>query len=86
MGTLGGGFGKRGGNGHFGSYAAGTMETVGFGDSGTAARFFYQAKASKADRAGSKHPTVKPIALMRWLVKLVTPIGGTVGASAGRYP
>jgi site-specific DNA-methyltransferase (adenine-specific) len=48
------------------------------GDSGTAARFFYCAKASKADRAGSKHPTVKPIALMRWLVRLVTPPGGTV--------
>lgn len=24
------------------------------------------------------HPTVKPIELMRWLVKLITPIGGTV--------
>jgi len=24
------------------------------------------------------HPTVKPVALMRWLVRLVTPIGGTV--------
>lgn len=38
----------------------------------------YQAKAGKADRAGSKHPTVKPIALMRWLVRLVTPPGGIV--------
>lgn len=50
----------------------------GHSDSGTAARFFYSAKASKADRAGSKHPTVKPIALMSWLVKLITPPGGTV--------
>lgn len=33
---------------------------------------------AKADRAGSKHPTVKPVALMRWLVRLVTPPGGTV--------
>lgn len=41
-------------------------------------RFNYSAKASKADRAGSKHPTVKPLALMRWLVRLVTPPGGTV--------
>jgi len=43
-----------------------------------AAPVFYQPKASKADRAGSKHPTVKPIALMQWLVRLVTPPGGTV--------
>lgn len=27
---------------------------------------------------GNFHPTVKPVELMRWLVKLVTPIGGTV--------
>ena len=47
-------------------------------DSGTAARFFYCAKATKADRDGSKHPTVKPIALMRYLVRLVTPPGGVV--------
>lgn len=50
----------------------------GFGDSGSAARFFYSAKASKQDRAGSKHPTVKPIALMEWLCNLITPPGGTV--------
>lgn len=48
------------------------------GDSGSAARFFYCAKAGKADRAGSKHPTVKPIALMRWLCRLVTPPGGVI--------
>ena len=48
------------------------------GDIGTAARFFYSAKASKADRADSKHPTVKPIALMRYLCRLVTPPGGLV--------
>ena len=48
------------------------------GDTGSAARFFYSAKASKADRAGSKHPTVKPLALMRYLCRLVTPPGGTV--------
>lgn len=41
-------------------------------------RFFYSAKASKKERAGSKHPTVKPVALMRWLVRLVTPPGGLV--------
>jgi site-specific DNA-methyltransferase (adenine-specific) len=49
-----------------------------FAEFGTAARFFYAAKASAADRAGSKHPTVKPQALMRWLVRLITPPGGTV--------
>lgn len=49
-----------------------------YGDSGSAARFFYSAKASKADRAGSKHPTVKPVALMQWLARLITPPGGTV--------
>lgn len=48
------------------------------GDSGSAARFFYSAKASRADRAGSKHPTVKPIDLMAYLCRLVTPKGGTV--------
>lgn len=47
-------------------------------DAGTASRFFYSAKASKADRADSKHPTVKPLALMRYLCRLVTPPGGTV--------
>jgi len=88
-------------------------QMTGHGDSGSAARFFYCAKASKkerdagldsmqltmgGDRAGGRkegsaglspragtrspgrnvHPTVKPIALMRWLVRMVTPPGGTV--------
>jgi DNA modification methylase len=48
------------------------------GDAGSAARFFYTAKARAEDRMGSKHPTVKPVDLMRWLCKLVTPPGGTV--------
>ena len=48
-------------------------------DSGSAARFFYCAKASKADRsADNPHPTVKPTALMRYLCRLVSPPGGTV--------
>lgn len=47
-------------------------------DSGSAARFFYTAKADAEDRMGSKHPTVKPVDLMRWLVRLVTPPGGLV--------
>lgn len=66
-------------------------ETVHKGDSGTAARFFnalpysedelrmfYCAKANKKDRAGSRHPTVKPQSLMRWLCRLITPPGGTI--------
>lgn len=48
------------------------------GDSGSAARFFYTAKADAEDRFGSKHPTVKPVDLIQWLVRLVTPKGGTV--------
>ena len=85
----------------------------GYGDSGSAARFFYCAKAGKKERnaglehlptrrasamgydiglgeAGegmfkdrnpqkqNHHPTVKPISLMRYLVRLVTPPNGTV--------
>ena len=46
---------------------------------GGASRFFYVAKAGRADRGeGNTHPTVKPVALMRWLVRLVTPVGGHV--------
>jgi DNA modification methylase len=45
----------------------------------TWSRYFYCAKASKADRGeGNDHPTVKPHDLMRWLCRLVTPPGGLV--------
>jgi site-specific DNA-methyltransferase (adenine-specific) len=47
-------------------------------DSGLSARFFYSAKADKEDRLQSKHPTVKPVDLMAYLCRLVTPPGGTV--------
>jgi DNA modification methylase len=51
----------------------------GYGDSGSAARFFYCAKTSKRERGeGNNHPTVKPIALMSYLCRLVTPPKGTV--------
>ena len=43
-----------------------------------ASRFFYCAKASRTDRDGSIHPTMKPITLMRYLVRLITPPGGIV--------
>jgi site-specific DNA-methyltransferase (adenine-specific) len=72
---------QRGSFGKNGVYGNAERDGPGKGydaDSGSAARFFYCAKASKADRAGSKHPTVKPIKLMRYLVRLITPPGGTV--------
>lgn len=48
-------------------------------EDGAAARFFYCAKADKDDRGeGNTHPTVKPGDLMRYLIRLVTPPGGTV--------
>jgi DNA modification methylase len=55
-------------------------------DAGGASRFFpvfrYEAKAPTSERPrladGTAHPTVKPLAFMQWLVRLVTPPGGTV--------
>ena len=79
-----------------------------YGDSGSASRYFYCAKASKKDRdegldtfeqekvndgretpidnafqrgetlRKNTHPTVKPCDLMQYLVRLVTPDGGTI--------
>lgn len=66
---------------------------VGYGDSGSIARFFqpcpfedealsrviYASKVkNKADRFGSNHPTIKPLSLMRYLCKLIIPPGGIV--------
>jgi len=56
------------------------------GDSGGASRFFpafrYEGKAGAAERPslddGTTHSTVKPLDLMRWLVRLVCPPGGTI--------
>lgn len=60
--------------GHFGDKV-----TTTHADTGTAARFFYCAKASRRERGkGNTHPTVKPLSLLRWLVRMVTPEGGTV--------
>lgn len=54
-------------------------------DGGGASRYFptfhYEPKAPAAERPtanGVLHPTVKPLDLMRWIVRLVTPPGGTV--------
>jgi len=54
------------------------LETEWEGDTGSASRFFYCAKADASERRNSKHPTVKPVALMRYLVRLVCPAGGVV--------
>lgn len=58
----------------------------GFGDpngyfeknEGGASRFFYCAKASPSERKGNNHPTVKPIALMKYIIKLLAPPGNPV--------
>ena len=58
----------------------------GHADQGGASRFFYTAKAPKRERPSYttedgqtvQHSTVKPLAIMRWMLRLVTPPGGTV--------
>jgi len=47
-------------------------------DEGSVARYFYSAKANKKEKGDTKHPTVKPLSLMRYLIKLVTPKEGLV--------
>jgi len=57
------------------------MDLQARGDVGSAARFFYCAKPTAQERNAdgpNLHPTVKPLALMRWLCSLVTPPGGEV--------
>lgn len=68
----------------YGQFAARTATETN-GDSGGASRFFptfrYEAKAPTSERprdGDTAHPTVKPLDLMRWLVRLVTPPGGVV--------
>lgn len=65
-----------------GDVAYGFRERVAFtghNDTGSAARFFYCAKASRSDRgADNRHPCVKPTDLMRYLCRLITPPGGIV--------
>jgi predicted methyltransferase len=62
--------------------SAGDWTTGGYADSGGASRFFYCAKAPKSERPVvegiTPHVSVKPLALMRWLTRLVTPPGGLV--------
>ena len=82
--------GKKGDPSEFLGSLKGTGAGYEVSDSGGASRFFpvfkYQAKAPKKERPvieredGTKiqHPTVKPVALMEWLVELITPPGGVV--------
>jgi site-specific DNA-methyltransferase (adenine-specific) len=61
----------------YGRYGA--YPTTGITDAGSAARFFYCAKASRSERGkDNTHPTVKPIELMRYLIRLVNQPGGIV--------
>lgn len=60
-------------------------ENIGYGGSGSAARFFYSAKVSKRERNighdnvdTNNHPTVKPVELMKYLIKLVAPANSTI--------
>ena len=52
-----------------------------YGDQGGASRFFYTAKAAQHERPsvdGVQHPTVKPLSVVRWLARLITPPGGLI--------
>lgn len=70
---------RRGGMGFHGANGQDACSAPRGPETGSAARFFYCAKASKADRGPDNiHPTVKPTDLMAYLVRLVTPPGGTV--------
>lgn len=69
----------------FGKYANNSIDpTTVYADSGGASRFFYCAKTSQKERnegmidGKNIHPTVKPIALMQYLIRLITPPNGTV--------
>ena len=65
--------------GIYGKFSGNRKKSCPRGDSGSAARFFYCAKASRAERGeGNTHITVKPLALMRYLVTLVAPPGSVV--------
>lgn len=71
--------GLLGKNGIFSSSIGLDKSRVGFGDIGGASRFFYVAKASKRDKGeDNTHPTVKNTKLMEYLIRMITPPGGTV--------
>jgi site-specific DNA-methyltransferase (adenine-specific) len=74
--------GKRGGKG-FGMFDD-EKSAAAFGvwpadPGGSAARFFYCAKANSKDKGeANDHPTVKPTDLMRYLCRLITPKSGVI--------
>ena len=79
--------GGRGGwrNDYVGGNTEADRDTPTYRGEGGASRFFptfrYEPKATAAERPrvnGTAHPTVKPLDLMRWLVRLVTPPGGLI--------
>jgi len=84
-GTRGGRIGANGVLGKF-EHNGPRANAGGLGDSGGASRFFpafrYESKAPASERPrlddGTVHTTVKPLDLMRWLVRLVCPPGGTI--------
>lgn len=64
-----------------GEYGADHIGTWPADPGGGASRFFYVAKAPARERPkvdGTAHPTVKPLTLMRWLCRLVTPPDGVI--------
>ena len=76
---------KYGGNSLLSSSTPRFNFQLGYNDNGSAARYFYCAKASKRDRdeglpegKHNIHPTVKNTMLMQYLIRLVTPKGGTI--------
>ncbi len=66
-----------GGDGAYSGGGRGAM-VASYADNGSAARFFYTAKADGDDRLGSGHPTVKPLDLIQWLCRGLCPAGGTI--------
>ena len=64
------------------SYPGSGVVTTRYFDGGGASRFFYCPKATRSERnlggCDNKHPTVKPLKLMQWLCRLITPPGGIV--------
>ena len=66
-------------SGFFGNNMGYYSKDANYGDEGSAARYFYCPKTSKSEKGNDNtHPTVKPIKLMKYLCRLVTPKGGTV--------
>jgi site-specific DNA-methyltransferase (adenine-specific) len=68
------------GDGYHGRLGKAGDVQVSYGDSGRASRFFYCSKATRKERGpGNHHPTVKPLALMEYLLTLLsTPDGGVI--------